>query len=386
MCKYLLETTAAPGEGGTHIRGVAGITGRPKGNARELVVRKVSASPQRVSEPTRPSPAPAGFGTPLTDRQGRLITYLRLSVTDRCGFRCRYCSPAPHQDRETFLRLDEIVRLVRLFARLGIRRVRLTGGEPTLRPDLAAIAREARRAPGIDEVALTTNGQRLRELARDLHQAGISAVNVSLDTLVPEKLFEISGRGADLARVLEGIQTASRAGFASLKLNTVLMRGVNDGEAADLVRFAWSVGAVPRFIELMPFGEGEPVPTGEAKGLLRSRGLSLEPDPSRGWGPAHYLRATDGATGMDGLVGFIGALTENFCAACNRARLTSAGEFQACLGGRDRVPLARLMRAGASDRALEAEVRLALGRKDDRHHMVDAGARLVLLPMMGIGG
>jgi len=329
---------------------------------------------------------PGECEAPLEDRQGRRITYLRLSVTDRCGFRCSYCTPGPHEDPAGFLASDEIVRLVRLFARLGIRRVRLTGGEPTLRKDLLEIARGVRAVPGIEEVALTTNGQRLRELAGPLAASGVTSLNVSLDTLDPEKLRHISGRGADLARVLGGIDVAAQSGFRSLKTNTVGMRGVNDGEAADLVRFAWSRGAVPRFIELMPFGEGAPVPTAQMKALLHLQGLALESDPTRGWGPAHYVRGRDRATGGGGLIGFIGALTENFCDRCNRCRVTSRGEFQACLGGRDRVPLGTLMRAGRPDSVLEQAIRQALRRKNERHHMDDPGAHLVLLPMMGIGG
>lgn len=348
-----------------------------------LDVRRESAAP--VHAPRRES-RPGAAVDPLRDRQGRLITYLRLSVTDRCGFRCSYCSPAPHAPARDFLRQDEISRLVRLFARLGVRRVRLTGGEPTLRPDLVEIARSAAATPGIEEVALTTNGQRLREMAVPLREAGVSAVNVSLDTLDEGTLARVSGPGASLARILSGIEAAAAAGFASLKTNTVVIRGVNDGELGDLVRHAWRHRAVPRFIELMPFGGGEPVATAEVKELLVAQGLDLEPDATRGWGPAHHALARDRASGQVGLVGFIGALTGNFCDRCNRCRLTARGDFQACLGGRDRVPLGTFLRAGASDEELEEAVRSALRRKDDRHHMVEAGAGLVLLPMMGIGG
>jgi cyclic pyranopterin phosphate synthase len=322
----------------------------------------------------------------LQDQQGRRIEYLRLSITDRCGFQCTYCAPAPHADGEAFLSLAEITRLAALLGRLGIRRVRLTGGEPTLRADLVEIARAVRAAPGVAEVALTTNGQRLAGLAEGLAAAGVSAVNVSLDTLDPARLARISGRGADLGRVLDGIRAAARAGFAALKLNTVVLRGENDVEVADLVRFAWSVGAVPRFIEVMPFGEGEPMPTAAVKALLAAQGLTLQPDPTRGWGPAHHVRGRDLESGQEGLIGFIGAMSENFCASCNRARISSGGEFQACLGGHDRVPLAALMRQGASDALLATKVREALGRKDERHHMEAAGAKLVLLSMKGIGG
>lgn len=327
-----------------------------------------------------------GIRPPLRDRQGRRIDYLRLSVTDRCGFRCTYCSPSPHADVRDVLAADEIARLVGVLARLGIRRVRLTGGEPTLRRDLVDVARAVRATRGVEEVALTTNGQRLAALAGPLRDAGVSAVNVSLDTLEPGKLARISGRGADLARVVAGVDAAAAAGFPALKVNTVVIGGVNDDELANVVRFAWARGATPRFIELMPFGEGVPVPTATVKALLRAQGIDHEPDGARGWGPAHHVRARDAATGATGLVGFIGALTENFCDRCNRCRITARGEFQACLGGRDRVPLAALLRAGATDDDLEAAVRGALARKDDRHRMDAAGARLVLLPMMGIGG
>jgi cyclic pyranopterin phosphate synthase len=263
---------------------------------------------------------------------------------------------------------------------VGVRRIRLTGGEPTLRREVVEITGDLAATPGIAEVALTTNGHKLRELALPLRRAGLTALNVSLDTLDAATLKRVSGRGAELAQVLDGVDAAALAGFPSLKLNTVVMGGLNDGELGDLVRHAWARGATPRFIELMPFGEGSPVPTGEVKRLLAAQGVPLTPDPKRGWGPAHYMR------GAGGLVGFIGAITENFCEGCNRARVAADGGFQACLGGRDRVNLRDLIRAGAGDEALHAAVRGALGRKEPRHHMDEQGARLVTLPMMGIGG
>jgi len=316
----------------------------------------------------------------LVDAQGRRIQYLRLSLTDRCNFRCGYCSVSDYEDGERILSRAEIGRVVAAFARLGVRRVRLTGGEPTLRREVVEIAADVRATPGIEEVALTTNGHRLRELAGPLRDAGVTALNVSLDTLDAEVLGRISGRGAVLAQVLDGLEAAARAGFPSLKVNTVVMRGLNDGRLGDLARHAWSRGATPRFIELMPFGDGVPVPTSEVKRLLAAQGVPLVPDPERGWGPAHYMR------GPRGLVGFIGAITENFCESCNRARVSADGGFQACLGGRERVSLRDLLRAGAGEDALADAVRGALGRKDARHHMDEQGARLVTLPMMGIGG
>ncbi|MFY3744418.1 GTP 3',8-cyclase MoaA [Anaeromyxobacter sp. Red801] len=330
------------------------------------------------------APAAPRKGPALADAQGRLIRYLRVSLTDRCNFRCTYCSPAEHEAPDALLQRPEIARLVRVFAGLGVRRVRLTGGEPTLRKDLVEIVADAAGTPGIEEVALTTNGHRLEELVAPLRAAGLGAVNVSLDTLVPERLGGVSGKGARLDRILAGIDAAAGR-FRSLKLNTVVMRGVNEDELGALVRYAWDRGALPRFIEQMPFGGGVPVPLAEVRAGLEAQGFALEPDGWKGWGPARHMRARD-AAGRTGLVGFIGAMTENFCEDCNRARVAADGGFQACLGGQDRVNLRDMIRGGAGDDALAEAVRGALWRKAPRHHMEDAGAGLVLLPMRGLGG
>jgi len=322
--------------------------------------------------------------TPLVDAQGRRIAYLRLSLTDRCNFRCDYCSPANHENPDHLLTRGEIARLADVFARLGVRRIRLTGGEPTLRRDLVDVVRDLRATPGIEEVALTTNGHRLAELSRPLREAGLASLNVSLDTLDRDRLLRLSGRGAFLADVLEGIDAASAAGFPHLKINTVAVGGVNEDELGRLVHYAWDRGASPRFIELMPFGNGVPVPTARVKEILREQGLRLAPDEKRGWGPAHYLR--EEGSDPPRFVGFIGALTENFCDRCNRARIAADGGFQACLGGDSRYNLRDLLRAGASDAEVGALVREALSLKAPRHRMDEGGARLVLLPMMGIGG
>ena len=319
---------------------------------------------------------------PLVDGRGRSVTYLRLSLTARCNFACSYCSPAPDGAADGLSR-EDAARLVRVFAGLGVRRVRLTGGEPTLRRDLLGVAADAAAAPGIEEVALTTNGQRLEELAAPLRTAGVSRLNVSLDTLDEGRLAALSGRAADLPRILRGIAAASAAGFASLKLNAVVVRGVNDGELGDLARFAWRHRAVPRFIELMPFGPGEPVPTAEVKQLLEAQGVRLSPDATRGWGPAYHLRGE--SRGLAGLVGFIGAMTESFCDGCNRVRVGADGALRSCLGGRDRVPLVPLLRAGATDAAIAGEIRAALLGKAARHEMGAAGPG-PLLPMSGVGG
>jgi cyclic pyranopterin phosphate synthase len=318
----------------------------------------------------------------LLDAQGRSIRYLRVSLTARCNFKCTYCSPAEEEAEEGVLSLPELARLFRLFARLGVRRIRLTGGEPTLRRDLVEIVAAAAATPGIEDVALTTNGHRLAELVGPLGEAGLGALNVSLDTLAPERLHGISGRTARLERVVAGIDAAAGR-FRSLKLNAVVMRGVNEDELGSLVRFAWDRGALPRFIEQMPFAGGEVVPLSEVRSRLEAEGFELRPDAWRGWGPARHLRARD-RDGREGLVGLIGAMTENFCEDCNRARVASDGGFQACLGGQDRAPLRELMRAGASDGELAEAVRGALSQKAPRHQMEEH--QLVLLPMRGVGG
>ena len=330
---------------------------------------------------------------PVTDRelldgQARRIDYLRLSLTDRCNFHCSYCTPPEeHRGRDRLVRA-ELARIVAIFADLGIRRVRLTGGEPTLRPDLLDIVRDARATPGIEQVALTTNGHSLATLAAPLRQAGLTRLNVSLDTLDAERLHRIAGRAASLGRIVAGLEAAHRAGFEATKLNVVVVRGENEGELGALSRFAWRLGATPRFIELMPFGAAgrQPVPTTEVKALLAVQGIDLEDDPTRGWGPARHMRgtSTEGGETLSGLAGFIGAMTENFCAECNRVRVSADGALRACLGGRDRVPLAELLRGGASDAEIADRIRAALRMKGDRHHMAeDAGT---LLPMVGTGG
>ncbi len=323
---------------------------------------------------------------PLADAQGRRISYLRLSLTDRCNFQCSYCAPAGAEACDDLLARPDLARLVRVFAALGVRRVRLTGGEPTLRKDLLDVARDVRATPGIEEIALTTNGHLLAALARPLREAGVSRLNVSLDTLDPDRLHALSGRAATLGRIVDGIAAAAAAGFAAVKLNVVVVAGVNDGELGDLVRFAWRHGATPRFIELMPFGPGRPVATAEVKRRLEAQGVALAPDATRGWGPAYHMRgsSTDGGRPVSGLVGFIGALTETFCDGCNRVRVGADGSLRACLGGRDRVPLRDLLAAGAPDAEIAGRIRAALLAKRERHSMAEGGEPL--LPMIGTGG
>ncbi len=323
----------------------------------------------------------------LFDAQGRRISYLRLSVTDRCNFRCGYCSPANWAGKGRLLAVGEILRLVSVFVSRGVDRVRLTGGEPLLRRDLPDIARGIASMSGVEEVCLTTNGDRLASMAAELKRAGVSVVNVSLDTLDKGRFREVTKRG-DLTRVLRGLEAAAKVGFARLGVNAVVQAGVNDAPEAlaALARRSWSLGAVPRFIERMPFaGEGEAVPSVEVRRRLERAGIACERGGVRaGAGPATYYRATDGGRPA-GEIGFIGAMTESFCAGCNRVRISATGDLRACLGGRSEAPLAALLRGGAGDGELEGAIRAALLVKWEGHRFVEDGGR-GLLPMMGIGG
>lgn len=324
---------------------------------------------------------------PLLDAQGRRMTYLRLSITDRCNFRCAYCSPASWGGKKDLLNAEELARIASIFAALGIRRVRLTGGEPLLRPDILDIARRIATLPGVRHLAITTNASHLEALASPLREAGVNQLNLSLDTLSPETFRRISKQG-DFDAILRGIDAAAASNYASLKLNVVVMRGVNDGEARALVEYAHARGITPRFIELMPFGQGVPVPTAELVERLRAEGLDLSAEPEETGaaadsvtsGPARYWKAPGGR------VGFISPLTQNFCGGCNRVRVASNGDLRSCLGGRAQAPLHQLIRGGATDVELARAIRAALGDKPEGHRFTEPGNSATLLSMMGIGG
>src|SRR3954463_11393808 len=236
----------------------------------------------------------------LVDPQGRVIDYLRVSVTDRCNYRCTYCMPedgVDHFQRTDILSFEEICALVECFTRLGVTRVRLTGGEPTVRRDLVALVRMLRAIPGLRDIALSTNGHLLPDLAQPLRQAGLDRLNISVDTLDPARFTAITRRG-DLERVLAGIEAARAAGFTRIKINTVAVKGFNDGEVGALCDFAWQRGMIPRFIEQMPMAAGELYVPGallsaaEIRALVERRhpGCRLIPDGMAvaGAGPARY--------------------------------------------------------------------------------------------------
>ena len=330
-------------------------------------------------------------GEPLLDAFARRIRYLRISVTDRCNYRCTYCMPAELEDRMQFapraelLSFEEIARVVTVFARLGVRKLRLTGGEPTVRRELVELVRMLARVPGIERIAMTSNGHLLADLARPLRDAGLSAINVSLDTLDPAKFARVTGRG-DLAQVLAGIDAAIAAGLA-VKLNAVALAGINDDELVALCEAAWARGATPRFIEHMPMSEGVlyDVTRGITAQVIRSTiegalGPLAPAERERDAGPARYWTVGGDSRRM---LGIISAMSEHFCDDCNRLRLTATGELHACLGHDDATSLRDLLRAGASDAAMVAAIGAAVAGKRAGHEFAHIAPKQ---HMIGIGG
>ena len=347
--------------------------------------------------------------SPLVDHFSRSITYLRVSLTDRCNYRCTYCMPEEGVElvpRSEVLSFEEIERLVRVFAGLGVRRLRLTGGEPTVRKDMAVLVGRLAAVPGIDEVVMTTNGHILADLAGRLRAAGMAEVNVSLDTLDPDRFRALTRRG-DLARVVAGIDAALAAGM-KVKLNAVVLRGFNEGELAELCTFAWQRGVVPRFIEHMPMSDGLVYSPGRHVGAAEIRerigaalGAEVVPDAAAAGlprGPARYFEVTRGqgapppadshdrGQAPSRRFGIISAMSEHFCDTCNRLRLTSTGQLHACLAWDDATDLRGPLRAGASDEDLCALVEQAVGAKRAGHEFQLGGAGAPTKHMVAIGG
>ena len=326
---------------------------------------------------------PTGWGAtglpPLADERGRQYSYLRLSVTDRCDLACIYCMPPSGEDdhavRRDLLSFEEAARLVDVAARMGVRRVRFTGGEPLVRKDaVRLVALVHQRCPELT-LAMTTNATRLETLATPLWAAGLRAVNVSLDSLDPTRFHALT-RGGELSQVLAGIRAAVDVGF-EVKLNIVLVRGENDHEAERLVDFAWDLGATPRFIELMPLGEGAKLGLAarvSADEIVARLGHRLSPGDlatRANHGPARYRGAADGSGRR---VGFITPLSNEFCGSCNRIRVTARGDVRASLADRKAVSLRDIMRRGGADEDVAWALRASLGIKDRGHRFLDAAA------------
>jgi cyclic pyranopterin phosphate synthase len=310
--------------------------------------------------------------TALRDQWGRSIEYLRISVTDRCNFRCVYCMPKEGLQwlpKAEILTYEEIAEVVRQLSPLGLRRLRITGGEPTIRPDLERLIGQLRAIPGIEDIALSTNGARLPQMARSLRAAGLDRVNMSADSLQPERIAAIARRDLGFDPVAAAT-AAEEAGLSPIKINVVVLRGTNDDEVEDFARLTidrpWHV----RFIELMPVGDMREltwehvVPSDEVLQRISNLG-ALSPDggPPRGNGPAQYYRLA----GAAGTVGVITPMTHTYCGTCNRVRLTADGRLRTCLYGDHEVNLRDPLRQGEP---LEPLFRQALADKPKEHALL----------------
>ncbi|SHL15995.1 cyclic pyranopterin phosphate synthase [Pseudonocardia thermophila] len=351
--------------------------------ATELGLPAVRRSAQRA--PDRPA------DPRLIDTFGRVATDLRISLTDRCNLRCTYCMPAEGLDwmpREEQLTDEELLRLIRIAVHdLGIRELRFTGGEPLLRRGLEDLIAAAAALEPRPDISLTTNGVGLARRAQALADAGVNRLNVSMDTLRPERFVTITRRDR-LSDVLDGLAAARAAGLKPIKINTVLLRGVNDDEAVDLLRFAVDNGYELRFIEQMPLDaqhgwqRSEMITAGEILQLLE-QGFTLTPDPTeRGGAPAERWLVDGGPA----VVGVIASVTRPFCGACDRTRLTADGQVRTCLFARTETDLRGLLRGGATDAEIADAWRAAMWGKLAGHGIDEPGFLQPDRPMSAIGG
>ncbi|MEX2180982.1 MAG: GTP 3',8-cyclase MoaA [Gemmatimonadaceae bacterium] len=311
-------------------------------------------------------------GTALRDQHGRVIEYLRISVTDRCNFRCVYCMPEQGLEwlpKYDILSYEEITGVVEQLAPLGLRRLRITGGEPTIRPDLVRLIAMLRAVPGIEDIALSTNGVKLPAMATALAAAGLDRVNLSADSLQPARIAQIARRKLSFDPV-SAARAALDAGLDPVKLNVVVMRGVNDDEILDFARLTLQLPVHVRFIELMPVGEmahltnEHIVPSSEVLGRIAGLGaLAPSEGPARGNGPAAYHRLA----GAPGTIGVITPMTHTYCGSCNRVRLTADGRLRTCLYGDHEVNLRDPLRRGER---LEPLFVQALAEKPLEHNLL----------------
>lgn len=325
----------------------------------------------------------------IKDKYERIIDYMRISITDRCNLRCIYCMPSEgikpieHKD---ILGYEEIIRIVRIAAGLGVRKIRLTGGEPLIRKDLPYLVSSINSIEGIEDISLTTNGLLLKKYAQSLASAGLRRVNVSLDSLRPERYSEIT-RGGDINDVLEGIHEAEKARLIPIKINMVPIKGFNDDEIEEFAKLTLKTSYNVRFIEFMPIGAKEIwdhekyISTEEIKERA-SKIAPLIPVRIRKSGPARYFRFE----GAHGVVGFISPITHHFCNSCNRLRLTSDGKLRPCLFSETEIDLKSAMKCSASDEEIERLLRLSIEIKPEGHSINHEKCFTHLKPMSKIGG
>jgi cyclic pyranopterin phosphate synthase len=316
----------------------------------------------------------------LIDPFGRSIEYVRLSVTDRCDLRCFYCLPKGFkyfEEPSEWLNFAEIERVIKAFGELGVSRIRITGGEPLVRKHLPELAQRLSVLAGIEDLSLSTNAVQLKRYANQLRQANVSRLNVSLDSLNPQRFKEITN-GGKLEKVIDGLMAARAAGFSPIKINTVLMQGINDDESEDLVAFCIEHGFTLRFIETMPIGN-----TGRNASsyyislqVIKERlakKYELIPGMMPGGGPARYVQVA----GTDLRIGFITPLSQHFCESCNRVRLAADGTLYLCLGQSDKVELRPLLRAGINDEQLKQVIVNSIAMKPERHEFNEKPQQVV---------
>tara|TARA_R110000823_G_scaffold45480_15_gene117289 strand:- start:3202 stop:4206 length:1005 start_codon:yes stop_codon:yes gene_type:complete len=328
--------------------------------------------------------------TVLEDRFGRVVDYLRLSVTDRCDFRCVYCMAEDMRflPRQQVLTLEEMAFLSRAFVSLGVRRIRLTGGEPLVRRDVLTLVRQLGALDGLDELTITTNGSQLKTMASALADAGVRRLNISLDSLHPERFSAITRTGK-LAQVLAGIDVAQKAGISRIKLNSVIVRDLNDDEVLPLLDFALEKGLDISYIEEMPLGQidcrdrrGGLVSSEEVRALISER-YQLLASTETSAGPSRYYRIGSSKS----RIGFISPHSHNFCDSCNRVRVTCEGRLLLCLGNEHSVDLRAVMRRYPGDMAaLQGAIVNAMALKPERHYFYHDDKPQVLRFMNATGG
>lgn len=314
----------------------------------------------------------------LTDQFNRRIDYVRLSVTDRCDLRCSYCIPEGFkgfEEPEHWLTFDEIERLIGAFARLGVSRIRMTGGEPLLRRDIADLSRRIASLPGVNDLSMSTNATQLDKHAQALKDAGVTRLNVSLDSLQQARVEKINGRDV-LAKVMNGLAVAQDVGFTPIKLNMVALNGTNDDEIDEMVAFCMQRGFVLRLIEAMPMGStgrnAEYMDLQPIKERLRTQ-FDLIETTLRGAGPARYLGSKDGRFN----VGFITPISQHFCETCNRVRIAVDGTAYMCLGQDEKFEFRPMLRDGCSDAELEAAILQAINLKPERHEFKESPHKIL---------
>jgi len=328
----------------------------------------------------------------IVDPFNRKITYLRVSVTDHCNYRCHYCRDENHQThtkKSQVLTFEEIARIVRLFAELGVTKVRLTGGEPLLRKDILDLTRMLGEIPGLSDIPLSTNAHLLPAMALKLKNHGINRANISIDSLIPERFKEIT-RDGDLETVINGIDAAISVGMKPIKLNMVVMKGTNDDEIESMIEFAINRGLDLRFIETMPIGLAgiEAVDRHLSEKDILDRVYSaygdrlISQDSKQTDGPAKTLKIE----GTNTSIGTISAVSNNFCSSCNRVRLTAKGELILCLGQKDSVSLRDAIRSGMKDQEVKQLILNAITKKPEKHFFDSVVDNISNRQMVEMGG